>query len=61
MLNTTHVHFPISCALNSLLVIKRILVHMQYDDDLSDGASEMSVNGIAKDHSQFSASTVYTV
>ena len=27
MLNTTYIHFPISCALNSLLVIKRILVY----------------------------------
>ena len=32
MLLPMHVHFPISCALNSLLVIKHILVHTsQYD------------------------------
>ena len=50
----------ISCALNLLLVIKRIYTSSQYDADLNDGASGTSVNGMAKNHSQFSASTVYT-
>ena len=42
-----YVHFPISCALNSLLVIKHILYSSLYDADLGDGTSGASVNGIA--------------